>query len=127
VKQRLTVLTTQIDRLQSAAALNSEIPPVTVAKASDFFDQVRETTEGGATLPSWRGELYFELHRGVSFGCDGTNGDRHTRAKQTSRRETGRWRRPYEMQSTLPPSHRCTIRNSGTPGESHILVSPTSH
>jgi alpha-mannosidase len=111
VKQRLTVLTTQIDRLQSAAALNSEIPPVTVAKASDFFDQVRETTEGGATLPSWRGELYFELHRGVSFGCDGTNGDRHTQANlKKGNRKMETTLRDAEYFATLASLHDSKFR-----------------
>ncbi|TYJ52493.1 hypothetical protein B9479_006887 [Cryptococcus floricola] len=32
---------------------------------SDFFDSVRDETKGGVRLPYWRGELYFELHRGT--------------------------------------------------------------
>ncbi|WWD20554.1 hypothetical protein CI109_105030 [Kwoniella shandongensis] len=30
-----------------------------------FFDSVREETVDGTRLPYWRGELYFELHRGT--------------------------------------------------------------
>ena len=30
----------------------------------EFFDSVREETQDGALLPNWRGEMYFELHRG---------------------------------------------------------------
>ncbi|KAK1922964.1 alpha-mannosidase [Papiliotrema laurentii] len=30
-----------------------------------FFDSVREETVNGTRLPNWRGELYFELHRGT--------------------------------------------------------------
>lgn len=30
-----------------------------------FFDSVREETLNGTKLPNWRGELYFELHRGT--------------------------------------------------------------
>ncbi|WVO20440.1 uncharacterized protein IAS62_001736 [Cryptococcus decagattii] len=32
---------------------------------SEFFDSVRKETENGIRLPYWRGELYFELHRGT--------------------------------------------------------------
>ncbi|WVQ95701.1 hypothetical protein IAU59_002800 [Kwoniella sp. CBS 9459] len=30
-----------------------------------FFDSVRKETDNGVKLPYWRGELYFELHRGT--------------------------------------------------------------
>ncbi|OWZ80875.1 alpha-mannosidase [Cryptococcus neoformans Bt85] len=32
---------------------------------SEFFYSVRKETENGTRLPYWRGELYFELHRGT--------------------------------------------------------------
>ena len=31
----------------------------------EFYESVREETCNGAKLPNWRGELYFELHRGT--------------------------------------------------------------
>jgi alpha-mannosidase len=33
----------------------------------DFFDDLCRKTDGGKKLPSWKGELYLELHRGVSL------------------------------------------------------------
>ena len=32
---------------------------------TDFFDSVREETDGGVDLPTWRGEMYLEFHRGT--------------------------------------------------------------
>jgi alpha-mannosidase len=32
----------------------------------DFFDDLCRKTDGGRKLPTWKGELYLELHRGVS-------------------------------------------------------------
>jgi alpha-mannosidase len=31
----------------------------------DFFDDLCRRTDGGKKLPTWKGELYLELHRGV--------------------------------------------------------------
>jgi alpha-mannosidase len=31
----------------------------------DFFDDLCRKTDGGKKLPTWKGELYLELHRGV--------------------------------------------------------------
>ena len=56
----------QLRRMSKAATLSTDVPPVKIAGVSDFFDHMRESTNGGKTIPSWRGELYFELHRGVS-------------------------------------------------------------
>lgn len=47
------------------------MPTVAVGKVSDFFETLMADTNNGANLPTWRGELYFELHRGVSrFSVD---------------------------------------------------------
>ncbi len=44
-----------------------DIPLVKMGSNFDaFFDHVRGETNGGTMLPNWHGELYFELHRGVS-------------------------------------------------------------
>ena len=48
------------------AQVSPEVPAVKVGLPIDFFETIREETLGGRTLPTWRGELYFELHRGVS-------------------------------------------------------------
>jgi alpha-mannosidase len=48
------------------AQVSPEVPAVKVGLPIDFFESIREETLGGRTLPTWRGELYFELHRGVS-------------------------------------------------------------
>ena len=42
------------------------MPSLKLGKPADFFDHLLETTHGGETLPTWRGELYLEFHRGVS-------------------------------------------------------------
>ena len=53
------------------AQVSPEVPAVKVGLPIDFFDTIRQETLGGRTLPTWRGELYFELHRGVSDQNDG--------------------------------------------------------
>lgn len=55
----------QIRRWRSLAEKNIEVPTVKIGKVADFFDHVLEKTHNGRALPTWRGELYFELHRGV--------------------------------------------------------------
>ncbi|KAG7700170.1 hypothetical protein KL915_000859 [Ogataea haglerorum] len=43
-----------------------EMPTVQVGvTVSDFFDKLRSDTANGDKLPSWRGELYLEFHRGT--------------------------------------------------------------
>jgi alpha-mannosidase len=56
----------QLERLESVTATNPELPSVKPAEVSAFWDSIRSTSENGRSLPTWRGELYFELHRGVS-------------------------------------------------------------
>ena len=36
-----------------------------VGTPDDFFDRVEAEIDGGAPVPVWRGELYFETHRGT--------------------------------------------------------------
>nr|XP_019002605.1 uncharacterized protein I203_05090 [Kwoniella mangroviensis CBS 8507]OCF66066.1 hypothetical protein I203_05090 [Kwoniella mangroviensis CBS 8507] len=55
----------KLERLASTADHNPEMPSFKIGKVSDFFDGLREKTDNGANLPTWRGELYFELHRGT--------------------------------------------------------------
>jgi alpha-mannosidase len=44
----------------------SDLPLVRMGGGIDeFFDSLREETDGGSKLPNWRGELYFEFHRGT--------------------------------------------------------------
>ncbi|HSJ90634.1 MAG TPA: glycoside hydrolase family 38 C-terminal domain-containing protein [Ilumatobacter sp.] len=40
-------------------------PRVTVGSPAEFFDHVEREHRAGATVPVWRGELYFETHRGT--------------------------------------------------------------
>ena len=40
-------------------------PQVRFGTTDDFFDQVEAEIAEGATAPTWRGELYFEMHRGT--------------------------------------------------------------
>ena len=43
------------------------LPPVEIGEPNDFFDtakaEIEETTDGD--MPTWKGELYLELHRGT--------------------------------------------------------------
>jgi alpha-mannosidase len=41
------------------------LPTVTVDSPSAFFDAVEAEVAAGAPVPRWRGELYFEMHRGT--------------------------------------------------------------
>jgi alpha-mannosidase len=61
--------------MSSAGLANPEIPQIRIASPKQFFDHVKASTKGknglpGDELPVWRGELYFELHRGVSLRWD---------------------------------------------------------
>lgn len=38
---------------------------------AEFFDSLLASTAQGTTLPTWRGELYFELHRGTYTSQEG--------------------------------------------------------
>lgn len=40
-------------------------PRVRMATARSFFDRLERTVSGNRRLPTWAGELYFELHRGT--------------------------------------------------------------
>ncbi|GME95975.1 unnamed protein product [Ambrosiozyma monospora] len=43
-----------------------EMPTVEVGcTVDDFYKKLREDTDNGAKLPTWRGELYLEYHRGT--------------------------------------------------------------
>lgn len=59
-------LTRQLDRLSSLSVTNPEVPSIKVGSPIEFFDDLCERTDGGKRLPTWHGELYLELHRGVS-------------------------------------------------------------
>ena len=56
----------QIERLSSLAVEHGEVPSFRMGKPVDLFDHLLAKTKGGETLPTWRGELYLEFHRGVS-------------------------------------------------------------
>ncbi|MDY7100287.1 MAG: glycoside hydrolase family 38 C-terminal domain-containing protein [Actinomycetota bacterium] len=40
-------------------------PRVQLGSPSEFFDAVESEAAAGAAVPVWRGELYFEMHRGT--------------------------------------------------------------
>lgn len=63
---RLWLKFVQLQRLSAAAENNIEVPAVKAGRPEDFFDMICAKTMQGSLLPTWRGELYFELHRGVS-------------------------------------------------------------
>nr|XP_019011845.1 uncharacterized protein I206_03951 [Kwoniella pini CBS 10737]OCF50626.1 hypothetical protein I206_03951 [Kwoniella pini CBS 10737] len=61
----------KLQRLGSAATHNPEMPSFKIGKVSDFFDNLCQKTLNGKLLPTWRGELYFELHRGTYTSQEG--------------------------------------------------------
>ncbi|KAG0143248.1 hypothetical protein CROQUDRAFT_661493 [Cronartium quercuum f. sp. fusiforme G11] len=55
-------------RVRAAANHTPEagIPKVTLGRSvTDFFQGILKQTNGGKDLPTWRGELYLEYHRGT--------------------------------------------------------------
>jgi len=64
----MTPLLCQLERISALALNNPEVPNVKIGKPSEFFDSIASKTRNGRDLATWRGELYFELHRGVSRG-----------------------------------------------------------
>ncbi|WOO86295.1 Alpha-mannosidase [Vanrija pseudolonga] len=52
-------------RDKAIAARHREMPSIKMGRVLDFFETIRHKTDNGALLPTWRGELYFELHRGT--------------------------------------------------------------
>jgi alpha-mannosidase len=53
-----------LERLRRLADLDG-MPPVEQGSPGDFFDHVDAEIRRGAPVPVWRGELYFETHRGT--------------------------------------------------------------
>ncbi|MEO6571720.1 MAG: glycoside hydrolase family 38 C-terminal domain-containing protein, partial [Ilumatobacteraceae bacterium] len=41
------------------------VPPIEIGSAAEFFRHVEDEAMRGAPVPVWRGELYFETHRGT--------------------------------------------------------------
>ncbi len=48
-------------------------PRVRMATVRSFFDRLEKTVSGNRRLPTWVGELYFELHRGTYTSMGGRN------------------------------------------------------
>lgn len=44
---------------------DGEVPSVRLAKPANFFDHLLRISDGGQSLPTYRGELYLEFHRGT--------------------------------------------------------------
>jgi alpha-mannosidase len=40
-------------------------PRLQLGTSDEFFDRVEAELAAGAEVPVWRGELYFEMHRGT--------------------------------------------------------------
>lgn len=55
----------QLERLSSLSEKDPIVPSLKMGSPIDFFDDLCESTQGGKILPTWRGELYLELHRGT--------------------------------------------------------------
>ncbi|WWC96371.1 hypothetical protein V866_003239 [Kwoniella sp. B9012] len=55
----------KLRRLNSSSVKNPEVPKTKISKVDNFFEHLKEKTRGGKTLSNWKGELYFELHRGI--------------------------------------------------------------
>lgn len=56
----------KLDRLSALSTHNAEVPDVKMGSPIEFFEKLMDSTDNGQKLPTWRGELYFEYHRGVS-------------------------------------------------------------
>ena len=41
------------------------LPRLELGTVDGFFDSVEDEAAAGAPVPIWRGELYFEMHRGT--------------------------------------------------------------
>lgn len=64
----------------------SGIPKVTLGKSvPDFFKAILHKTRGGRDLPTWRGELYLEYHRGTYTSHGSIK--RHNRKSEVMLRE----------------------------------------
>ncbi len=53
-----------MERLRRLADLDG-MPRLQTGSAAEFFSHVEAEAAGGAPVPVWRGELYFETHRGT--------------------------------------------------------------
>ncbi|MGI9030060.1 MAG: alpha-mannosidase, partial [Ilumatobacteraceae bacterium] len=53
-----------LERRRRLADLDG-VPRVELGTAEQFFDHVDDEVRNGAPVPVWRGELYFETHRGT--------------------------------------------------------------
>lgn len=65
------LLLIQFKRLASIGEANPAFPQVKMGTPAQFFDRLLERTNNGSSLPTWRGELYFELHRGTYTSQEG--------------------------------------------------------
>ncbi|KAK4701933.1 alpha-mannosidase, partial [Phenoliferia sp. Uapishka_3] len=53
-------------RCRAVANHSGELPKVTMGQSVEgFYEDILKKTDNGETLPTWNGELYFELHRGT--------------------------------------------------------------
>ncbi|KAA1467023.1 hypothetical protein DENSPDRAFT_876986 [Dentipellis sp. KUC8613] len=53
-------------RIRGVANHSRDLPPVSMGRSVDeFFEDVKEKSDGGSALPNWHGELYLEFHRGT--------------------------------------------------------------
>ncbi|MGB3733674.1 MAG: glycoside hydrolase family 38 C-terminal domain-containing protein [Ilumatobacter sp.] len=53
-----------LERLRRLASMDPDVS-IEVGSAGDFFAAVEHEEVRGADVPVWRGELYFEMHRGT--------------------------------------------------------------
>ncbi|KAK7001722.1 glycoside hydrolase family 38 protein [Favolaschia claudopus] len=67
-------------RIRAVTNTHRELPPVHMGRSVDqFFDYLDKSSERGARLPNWKGELYLEFHRGT-YTSHGSikKGNRHS-------------------------------------------------
>lgn len=53
-----------LERARRMADLDG-VPTLAIGTTNDFFTAVEAEAAAGAPVPQWRGELYFEMHRGT--------------------------------------------------------------
>jgi len=58
-----------LERLSSLGQTTPEVPKIKMGSPIDFFDDLCRKTDVGKKLPTWKGELYLELHRGVGHSA----------------------------------------------------------
>lgn len=100
-----------------------------IGKPSEFFDSIAAKTRHGRDLATWRGELYFELHRGVGVSIvialkiwadELAHVRRLTPAKLISNAATDSWKRRFVILSIMELLPRYTTPATDIPSKGRV-------